>query len=83
MVIEGRLAESIFSLTARKVGGRFYLWFPIALAQVLTRGGFDADKPDQIIHFIHWKAWFITWLTAVIRDFFNYRGRRRASSTFP
>ena len=66
MVIEGRLAESIFSLTTRKVGGRFYLWFPIALAQVLTRGGFDADKPDQIIRFIHWKACFITWLTAVI-----------------
>ena len=56
MVIEGRLAGSIFALTALKVGGRFYLWFPMALAQVLTRGGFDADKPDQIICFIHWKA---------------------------
>ena len=38
MVTEGRLTGSIFSLTALKVGGRFYLWFPIAWAQVLTRG---------------------------------------------
>ena len=56
MVTEGRLTGSIFSLTASKVGGRFYLWFPIALAQDLTRGGFDADKPGQIICFIYWKA---------------------------
>ena len=56
MVTEGRLTGSIFSLTASKVGGRFYLWFPIALAQDLIRGGFDTDKPGQIICFIHWKA---------------------------